>query len=95
MIVAYSRNTESSNVRWKTLREACAVLKALESQLRQLSPVQRQLLADKALQNVLPDARDRSMLLMNLLMTKNISTQGRYLMLSRVSKITDMSEIRL
>jgi len=69
------RNTESSIVRWKTLREACAVLKALEPQLRQLSPVQRQLLADKALQSVMPDARDRSLFLMNLLMTKNTQTQ--------------------
>lgn len=69
------RNTEASNVRWKTLREACAVLKALESQLRELSPVQRQRLADKALQNVLPDARDRSLFLMNLFMTKYTSTQ--------------------
>ncbi len=72
---ATPRNTESSVKRWQQLREACATLKAMEAGLRELTGLQRSLATDKALQAILPDSRDRSLFLMNMIFMKPSATQ--------------------
>lgn len=61
--------------RYRQLREACATLKAMESELRKLPGLQRSMMADKALKMILPDAKDRSLFLTNMIFMKPSSSQ--------------------
>eukprot|EP00094_Tigriopus_californicus_P013905 TCALIF_13458-PA protein Name:"Similar to abhd11 Alpha/beta hydrolase domain-containing protein 11 (Danio rerio)" AED:0.02 eAED:0.02 QI:2/1/0.75/1/0.66/1/4/0/385 len=60
-------DSEISINRWRTLRQACAHLQNLEHELRSVHGIERSSLADKAIQDILPDTRDRSFFLSNLL----------------------------
>lgn len=58
---------KNSIQRWGLLREACGLLKAIEPELKDCSGLTRKTLADKTVENVLTDKKDRALFLSNLI----------------------------
>ncbi len=67
-------NTPSSLDRWDTLVRACSELKVVEDALREKSGVYRAMYADEILQPIIPNARDRSLFVANLLYSRDANS---------------------
>ncbi len=64
-------NTPSSIDWWDTLVRACSELKVVEEALKEKSGIYRAMYADEILQPIIPNARDRSLFVANLLYSRD------------------------
>lgn len=62
--------------RWANLRESCARLKAVESELKECTGLARRTLADKTVESVLTDKKDRALFLSNLITSDDQKNGG-------------------
>lgn len=60
---------KNSIQRWGLLRKACGLLKAIEPELKDCTGLTRRTLADKTVESVLTDKKDRALFLSNLITT--------------------------